>query len=113
MVARRSFINALLVLCLLWSQQAALAHAITHIPAPAGKPAHAAALAQSSQDTQDQVSDFCLDCLAFAQVTTATSGNAAVVGVALPAVILIEIARSGYHSTPLLPFHARGPPASL
>jgi hypothetical protein len=113
MLARRPFINALLVLCLLWSQQAALAHAISHIPAPAGKQAHAAALAQSAQDTQEQVSDFCLDCLAFAQVTTAAAGNAAVVGVALPAVTLIEIPRSGYHSAPLLSFHARGPPAYL
>jgi hypothetical protein len=113
MLTRRPFINALLVLCLLWSQQAALAHAISHIPAPAGKQAHAAPLALTVQDAGDEVSDFCLDCVAFSQVTTAASGDATTVGVTAPAVAAVARPAFGRHCTSLFPFQARGPPAFL
>ena len=44
-----------------WSQQAALAHAISHIPAPAGQQSHPANLAPTVQGAGDEVSDFCLE----------------------------------------------------
>jgi hypothetical protein len=113
MSARRSFLNALLVLCLLWSQQAALAHAISHIPAPAGQQSHPANLAPTVQGAGDEVSDFCLECLAFAQVTTAAPGSAATVAVAIPVVTFAASPPYSHYCTALFPFHARGPPASL
>lgn len=113
MLTRRSFINALLVLCLLWSQQAALAHAISHIPAPTDRQGHATALGLSVQDAGDEVSDFCLDCLAFAQASTAASGSAAAAGTTIPAVTIVASPAYGHCCAPLLPFQARGPPAFL
>jgi hypothetical protein len=113
MLKRRSFINALLVLCLLWGQQAALAHSISHIPPPADKQAHATALSLTAQSAGDEVSDFCLDCLAFSQVTTGASGSAAAVGVSIPAVAVAASPAYGRRCTPFFSFQARGPPAFL
>jgi hypothetical protein len=113
MLARRPFINALLVLCLLCSQQAALAHAISHLPAPSGKQAHAAALALTVQSAGDEVSDFCLDCLAFSQVTTGASGSAAAAGAAIPVVTVVASPACSHRCTPFFSFQARGPPACL
>lgn len=113
MLTRRSFINALLVFCLLWSQQAALAHSISHIPAPVDKQAHGTALALTVQSAGDEVSDFCLDCLAFSQVTTAASGSATAVGTTIPAVTVVAGSPGGHRSAPFFSFQARGPPAFL
>ncbi len=61
-LVRRLALSALLLLTLLFTQQGALLHELSHWHVPS-KPAVEAKAEAASADT-----DFCLDCLAFAQV---------------------------------------------
>jgi len=100
----------LLAYCLLFSQQAALAHGITHIQV--GDPGHSVVTRPVVQSIGlDHHDDFCIECLAFAQVTGAAPGAAIHVAVAPPVAIAPPVAAMcRIDAAPFLYFQARAPP---
>jgi len=109
---QRRFVSFVLAIGLLLAQQAALAHAISHLGAPAGGQTVVKTV-QADVDTQQEVSDFCADCLAFAQLAAGATCDVGIDAVvALP--VLIDVASSeGRHCSLLVSFLARAPPVVL
>jgi hypothetical protein len=99
----------IVALCLLLSQQAALAHGISHIVV--GDDRARAAPTSLQKLAADHADEFCVECLAFAQVMGAacdTTSDAPAVGPAAftASAVVDTLVAAG----PLLAFRARAPP---
>ena len=99
----------IVALCLLLSQQAALAHGISHIVV--GDASARAAPTSLQKLAADHADEFCVECLAFAQVMGAACDSAA----DAPAVVPVPFNPPADVDTlaaagPLLAFRARAPP---
>ena len=117
MPIRRTLLVLLSVLLLL-SQQAALAHGISHIQVgDAGRAVAAGGAGVSSKSAQfataDHSDDFCIECLAFAQVTGAAPGVHVDQGCAASCAFEVQCIDCGrVDAGPLLSFQARAPPVT-
>lgn len=98
---------------LLISQQTALLHAISHLDLT-GDPRAARNNTVASADDQAATADFCLECLAFAQIATVASGTPVVVAFSpAPAIAVVTPMQGSQDPAVLPPFLARGPPTLL
>jgi hypothetical protein len=113
MHARRSLLNIVLAICLLLSQQAGLAHAITHLGTFSGTPGVAKTVELSADTANAAIDTFCLECLAFAQIAAAATGNHAFAALAAATLSPQSSPQTGRHCFSLLAFRARAPPVLL
>lgn len=103
----------LLALGILLSQQAALLHGISHFEGLARQLVMDRPAAQILSTDQHDVDSLCVECLAFAQVTTAAFGAAT--DIVLPTGPKSESrvpAPPRVGAAPVVPFLARAPPAT-
>jgi len=108
----RPIVSVLVAVCLLLGQQGALAHAITHLGDISQERVHAT-VAEASAPTTDAHSEFCPECVAFAQIGAAaasTSGSDFAAPCALRNVAIHAIVQ---RTSRLFCFRARAPPAAL
>ncbi|MEO6928171.1 MAG: hypothetical protein ABI190_03315 [Casimicrobiaceae bacterium] len=106
---RRTLLS-LLTWCLLFSQQAALAHGITHIRVDSPRASVSVGQVASSLSS-DHGDEFCIECLAFAQVAGAAPNAIPDLAVE-PACVIAPVAfvERTARSSPFLSFQARAPP---
>jgi len=110
MRVRRGPVAFLLAFCLLLSQQAAVWHAVSHLESDGIHRATSSELVATADD-QVATADFCLECLAFAQVATAASGMPVALPFSpAPAVAVVAPMRGWQDPAVLPPFLARAPP---
>jgi hypothetical protein len=103
----------LLAFGLLLGQQAAVLHAISHLDLT-GSPLAASNNTVASADDQTVTADFCLECLAFAQVATVASGTPVAVAFSpAPAIAVVTPMQGSQDPAVLPPFLARAPPTLL
>jgi hypothetical protein len=95
---------------LLLAQQAVLAHAISHLGELTRNQAAVKTVNAEADTSQQNASDFCAECLAFAQLAASAPGGFGVCAVVPPAV-LVDVSSSETRDCPLLvSFLARAPP---
>jgi hypothetical protein len=110
MRVRRGPVAFLLAFCLLLSQQAAVWHAVSHLQGDGIYRATTSTLVAAADD-QVATADFCLECLAFAQIATVASGTPAAMAFSpAPAVAVVAPIRGWQDPAVLPPFLARAPP---
>jgi hypothetical protein len=103
----------LLAFGMLLSQQAAVLHAVSHLDLT-GDPRAARNNTVAIADDQAATADFCLECLAFAQVATVASGTPVVVAFSpAPAIAVVTPMQGSQDPAVLPPFLARAPPTLL
>ncbi|TXG00827.1 hypothetical protein FVD38_06600 [Massilia arenae] len=102
--------SLLLMLFLLFTQQASLSHAVSHL-APAAALASAAAVQEVGSDTQEFAAHACELCVAAAQFAAALPASTFHLQPANPAVILHHaVPTRGIEAAPALAFRSRAPP---
>jgi hypothetical protein len=98
---------------MLLSQQAAVLHAVSHLDLT-GNPGAARNTTVAIANDQAATADFCLECLAFAQVATVASGAPVVVAFSpAPAIVAATPMQGSQDPAVLPPFLARAPPTLL
>jgi hypothetical protein len=108
----RRALFVVLSLCLLLAQDAALAHGISHIVVP--DRSTIAVTPSLEKLTADHADEFCVECLAFAQVMGAACDTvAAATAVVPPASKPCAAIDRRADAAPLLAFRARAPPLLL
>lgn len=113
MSLRARALSVLLALGILLSQQAAMLHGISHFEGLARQLLASEPLADALRTDQADLDQFCVQCLAFAQVANAAPGEA--VSIALPTTADSETrvpARLRRGTPSNLPFLARAPPTT-
>jgi hypothetical protein len=111
-MGRKTFLS-LIACCLLLSQQAALLHAISHLEFPTHARNTRSEVVAIALD-QAASSGFCLECEAFAQVSSVASDTPVAVSfVSAPAVAIVAHAQHSQDPAVLPPFLARAPPITL
>jgi len=106
-------LSLLLMLFLLFTQQASLSHAVSHL-APAAAIASATAAAQElSRDTQEFAAHACELCVAAAQFAAALPASTFHLQAADPvAVVHHTVITRGISAAPALAFRSRAPPSA-